>query len=178
MNANRYAAISAWFHWISAALILVQFWLGFTFHDFPRQSAERALYFGWHKTVGVVLLLLVLARLINRFLVPPPAMPKGSPRGEKLLANVTHWSLYALLLLLPVTALMHLGGRAKDGMVDLNWGLRFPALPGEAATGLDLGHVHEFLAKVMIGLLVLHVLAALYHQVRRDRAAGRMWPFR
>ena len=42
-------------HWLMAALVLVQVWIGFTFHAMPR-GPERSDLFLWHKTVGATIL--------------------------------------------------------------------------------------------------------------------------
>ena len=64
-------------HWIIAALVVVQLWLGFTFHRFLPPGPERMEIFTWHKTVGALILLLTLIRLgvaadrIRRRPIPP-----------------------------------------------------------------------------------------------------------
>ena len=68
----RYRPIVVAIHWISAALILWQIWLGFQFGDYPKGSPERTELFTLHKTVGVAILLLALLRLAVRLMNPPP----------------------------------------------------------------------------------------------------------
>ena len=174
---SRYTTVSVWFHWLSAFLIVIQIWTGFTFHDMARGPARDAM-FDWHKLVGVTILLLAVARLLHRLVVPPPALPKKMPGWEKAAANVSHIALYALMIIIPYTGIAAVSARADGGMIDLKFGLQFPTLPGASLVG-DIGSIHELLAKLLIGLLVLHVLAALYHQFGPTKiASGRMWPFK
>ena len=79
-----------------------------------------------------------------------------------------------MLIALPLTGLIAVSGKSKNGMVDLLWGLQLPALP----LGDGFGDVHVVLVWTTIALLILHVAGAVWHDwIRRDRAAGRMPPF-
>jgi cytochrome b561 len=174
----RYRRTVAWIHWITAVLVLMQIYIGFTFHDLPRGSDERAFVFGWHKTWGVVILLLALARLAVRLMNPPPPYPDDFPKWRRFAAVWSHRLLYFMLLALPLTGLAAVSGRAEGGWVSLQLGLSFPAIPGVGEDN-DFGDVHELLVWVTIALLVLHVSAALYNQfIDRGAVAGRMWPFK
>nr|WP_294851065.1 cytochrome b [uncultured Sphingomonas sp.] len=158
-------------HWISAALILTQMWLGYTFHDLPKGTPERDNMFLWHKTVGVTILLLVIVRLIVRLMNPPPLYPSSMPRWDRMAAIWVERLLYFFMFALPLTGLMAV---SKGGsMTSLQFGLAFPTIPLP-----DLGELHEPLVFGMWVLLAIHVLAALKHQfVDRDGVAGRMIPF-
>jgi len=173
----RYRKVVMWIHWITAMLVLMQIYIGFTFHAMPRGTPEREFVFGWHKTWGVLILLLALARLAVRLMNPPPPFPKDYPQWKRLVAVWTHRLFYFLLIVLPLTGLAAASGRAKDGWVQLQLGLRIPAIPGIPKDN-EFHEVHEMLVWVTIGLLVLHVSAALYNQFfDRSGVSGRMWPF-
>ncbi|WP_051504388.1 cytochrome b [Sphingomonas jaspsi] len=169
---GRYSTATAAIHWLSAALIIWQVYLGFEFGDYPKGSPERAQLFTLHKSVGVALLLLAIVRLAVRLKNPPPAYPATMPQWEQTVSTWTHRLFYVLLFALPLTGLMLV---SKGGaMTDLVGGLKFPTIPTP-----DIGEVHEPLAFAMIGLFVLHVGGALKHMfVDRDATAGRMPPFR
>ena len=176
--AIRYRPIVVWIHWIAAALILFQIWLGHYFHDLPRGSAERMEAFGWHKTLGALILILSLARVAVRLMNPPPPYPMEMARWERALAVWTHRLFYILLIILPLTGLAAASGRAEGGFVDLQLGLKLPAIPGVPKDS-EFGDIHETLVWVTIGLLVLHVAGALKHQfIDRGPSADRMPPFR
>ena len=176
--AIRYRKIVMWIHWITALLVIMQVYIGFTFHDLPRGSEERAFVFGWHKTWGALILLLALARLAVRLLNPPPPYPSDYPKWRRFFAVWNHRIFYILLLALPLTGLAAVSGRAEDGWVPLQLGLRIPAIPGIPQEN-EFGDVHEILVWTTLTLVVLHVSAALYNQfVDRGPIAGRMWPFR
>src|SRR3569833_3111971 len=67
---RRYSNIAVAFHWVTVALVLFQLWLGFSVADMTR-GPERDHLFTWHRTVGAVILLVVLARLTYRLFNPP-----------------------------------------------------------------------------------------------------------
>ncbi len=171
-RAIRYGRLAIAIHWLSAALILIQVWLGFTFHDLPKGTAERAEFFLWHKTLGVTILLLGLTRLAVRLIDAPPPYPADFPKWERRVAVWNHRAFYFLIIALPLTGLAAV---SKGGAwTDLMFGMIFPTLPMPA-----LGEAHEVLVFATIGLLVIHVLAALKNQfLNRGPVADRMPPFR
>ena len=177
-QAVRYRKIVMWIHWITAILVVMQVYIGFTFHDLPRGSEERAFVFGWHKTWGALILILALVRLAVRLINPPPPFPSDYPAWKRAAAVWSHRFFYVLLIALPLTGLAAVSGRAEDGWVPLQLGLQLPAIPGIPKEN-GFGDVHEVLVFVTLALVALHVLAALYNQfVDRGPVAGRMWPFK
>lgn len=173
-RAIRYGGLAVAIHWLSAALILTQIWLGFAFGNFPKGSAERVELFTWHKTVGVVILLLALTRLAVRLIDAPPPYPEDFPKWERRVAVWSHRLLYFMMIALPLTGLAAVSKGATGGMTQLAFGTWFPVVPIPA-----LGGAHELLAYAMIGLLAVHVLAALKNQfLTGGPVAGRMPPFR
>ena len=176
-RAVRYRRIVMWIHWMTAILIIMQIYIGFVFSDMPR-GPDRSFVFAWHKTWGVLILLLAFARLGVRLMNPPPPYPSDYPKWKRFFAVWNHRAFYVLLFALPLTGLAAVSGRADGGWIDLQMGLSFPAIPGIPAEN-EFGDVHELLVFVTIGLLVLHVAAALHNQfISRSPTAGRMWPFR
>lgn len=166
----RYRPLVMWIHWISAILILAQWWIGVTFEDMPK-GPERGEVFTLHKTVGVVILLLAIARLGVRIANPPPPYPQDMPKWERALAVWTHRLFYFLLIALPLTGLMLV---SKGGATtELAGGIPFPTIPTPA-----IGELHEPLVTAFLVLLALHVLGALKHQfIDKDATSARMWPF-
>ena len=176
LRYNRGAVI---IHWVTALLLLMQIYIGFTFSDMPR-GPDRSFVFEWHRTWGVLILLLALFRLGWRMAHRPPPYPPELPRWERLAATWNHRAFYFLLIVLPLTGLMAISsGRS---MTTLAGGIPFPLIPGVSEALSDrMGEVHETLVTITLVLIALHVGAALKHQFidgRRGRAAGRMWPFK
>jgi len=172
-KAVRYRTIVVAIHWLSAVLIIAQIFIGLKFADMPK-GPDRMVAFGWHKTVGVTILLLAVVRLAVRLRNPPPAFPNVLPKWERTVAVWNHRIFYFLLIALPLTGLSLVSKRAVGGMTELVGGLKFPAI----SLG-PVGETHALLAWAMIALLVLHVGAALKQQFYdRSIVADRMPPFR
>jgi cytochrome b561 len=179
LRAVRYRSIVVWVHWITAAVVVTQVALGFAFHRFYEQGTpERMELFAWHKTVGALILVLALIRLAVRLMNPPPPYPSDFPRWRRFVAVWTHRLFYVMLIVLPLTGLAAVSGRAEDGTVPLRFGLSLPAIPGIPREN-DFGDVHEILVWTTLVLVVFHVSAALYNQFGSStNVADRMPPFR
>jgi cytochrome b561 len=177
-QAVRYKSIVVWIHWITAALVVAQVIVGFTFAEFLEKGPTRTEVFAWHKTLGATILVLALVRLAVRLLNPPPPYPSDFPRWERFLAVWNHRIFYVLLIALPLTGLAAVSGRAEDGTVPLLFGLKLPEIPGISPDN-EFGDVHEILVFSTLALVVLHVGAALYNQFGSStNVADRMPPFR
>lgn len=174
---SRYGRGAAVLHWLMAALILLQLYVGWTFHHMERGPA-RGEWFLWHKTLGVAILLLALARLAWRLMHRPPPFPPELPRWQRLAALWNHRAFYVLIIVLPLTGLTAISDGAESSTTSLQFGLAFPLVPGvPEALGDFAGELHEWLVKLTIALLALHVAAALKHQfLDRNRMTGRMPP--
>jgi cytochrome b561 len=179
LRAVRYRSIVVWIHWITATVVIAQVAVGFAFHRlFERGTPERMEFFAWHKTLGALILILALVRLAVRLMNPPPPYPADFPRWRRFAAVWTHRFFYIMLIVLPLTGLAAVSGRAEDGTVPLLFGLSLPAIPGIPEEN-ELGEVHEILVWVTLALVVVHITAALYNQFGpRTNVADRMPPFR
>ncbi len=179
LDAVRYKSIVVWIHWITAAVVVAQVIVGFTFHRVLEQgTAERMEMFAWHKTLGATILVLALIRLAVRLMNPPPPYPSDFPKWERFLAVWNHRLFYILLVALPLTGLAAVSGRAVGGLVPLKFGLELPAIPGIAEEN-SFGDVHVVLVFTTLALVVLHIAAALYNQFgSATNVADRMPPFR
>jgi cytochrome b561 len=174
----RYSNVNVAFHWVTAVLVLLQIWLGLSFADMAN-GPEKANLFTWHRTIGSVILLLVLARLTYRLMNPPPPYPPELPRWERFAGTWNHRLFYLLLIAMPIGGLLAVSGLTPGPNITLAGGISFPKIPGVSKElGEIAGDVHSAAAWLLIALIVLHVAAALKHQFfDRNRAAGRMPPF-
>ena len=179
VRAVRYRSIVVWIHWITASFVIAQVMVGFTFHRFlERGTPERMLMLDWHKTLGVVILLLALLRLSIRLINAPPPYPSDFPKWERFVAVWSHRFFYLMLIVLPLTGLAAVSGRAEDGTVPLLFGLSVPAIPGVPKEN-DFGEIHEYLVWLTLALLIFHIGAALKNQFASTTVvADRMPPFR
>lgn len=175
----RYSNVNVAFHWATAALVLFQIWLGLSFAEMA-QGPDRTNLFTWHKTIGALILLLVLARLTYRLANPPPPYPPELPRWERVAGTWNHRLFYLLLIVMPIGGLVAVSGLSRGPTIELLGGVTISKIPGiSRELGELAGEVHAAAAWLLIALIALHVAAGLKHQFYdRNRAAGRMPPFR
>lgn len=176
MEALRYSTTARVFHWIMAALILLTIPAGFIMvqPDLDRQ-VQNALFL-YHKNVGVLLLLLVVARLAWHLITPPPPLPAHVPNWQARIARVTHVSLYILLFVMPVAGYIRV--RAGGFPIESLDALGVPSLvPRSDALADTAKSVHYVAGVTITAVLALHVSAALFHGiVKRDGVFSRIWP--
>ena len=162
-----------WLHWIVAALVLAQFALGWVAVSL-RVSPLKLDLFVWHKSIGLVVLALVVARIFWRLANPSPAPPAATPAWERRAARASHVLLYAVVIAMPLTGWI-LNSAAN---VPFRW-FRLVPLPAIVAPGEQTAELaaraHLALFVVLAALLAVHVGAALWHHfVRRDDVLTRM----
>jgi cytochrome b561 len=176
---QRYSNTAVTIHWITVVLVLFQIWLGLSFADLA-QGPQRSLLFTWHRTIGAAILLVTIARLTYRLMNPPPPFSADLPKWERLAAVWNHRLLYILLIGLPIGGFIAVSGMVKGATTTLLGRVRIPVIPGVSKqVGEAAGAVHSALAWVLMGLIALHVLAALKQQfIDHAPVAGRMPPFR
>lgn len=177
---RRYINAAVAIHWITALLVVTQVIIGFTFDNMERGPGRMQL-FTWHKTIGVLILLMAIVRLVVRLKNPPPPFPPELPRWERIAAVWNHRAFYFLLFALPLTGLIAISGGGDQGTTSLVGGIPFPLLPGlSEAAGDASGDIHVILVFTTLFLLLFHIGAALKQQFvdRPGRTSGRMPPFR
>jgi cytochrome b561 len=176
---RRYSNAAVTFHWVTAALVIFQLWLGFSFADMAK-GPDRSNLFTWHRAVGAVILLVVLARLTYRLFNPPPAYPPDLPRWERVAGTWNHRLFYLLLIAMPIGGVIAVSGLTPGPNIILLGGITIPKIPGISREMGELAaNVHSAAAWVLVVLIVVHVGAALKHQfIDHNRASGRMPPFK
>jgi cytochrome b561 len=175
---RRYSNIAVAFHWVTAVLVLAQLYVGFAFAT-AEQGSERTEMLTWHKTIGVLILLITLSRLGYRLVNPPPAFPPDLPRWERAPATWSHRLFYFLLIVMPLSGLAAVSAHAKGPTTPLVGGIPLPVIPGVGEQAGEIAAtIHVVLVAVLVVALLVHVAAALKHQFfDHIPAAGRMPPF-
>jgi cytochrome b561 len=171
-----WGAVAKALHWLVALLILVQFALGWIAVSW-RLSPTKLELFVWHKSIGILVLALVVLRLLWRLSNPPPTSPPGMAGWERLAAWTNHLLLYALMLAMPLSGWII--NSAANVPFEVFWLIPLPDLVGPSRSLADTAKlVHLLLFWLIAAVIAIHVAAALrHHFVRRDAVLSRMLPF-
>ena len=183
LRSPRYDPFSQALHWLTAVAVTIAFILGpGGFGRLMRQGIDPATRSDivWHESLGLLVLVLTLTRLVWIALRPRAqrhALPPWMERSSK----IVHVVLWILLLALPLTALLSLGSEGHP--LTVLGGLRIDRMPLIANSGIgnlaDWGDVHGWLGDILIWLAGFHAIAALYHHfVRKDGVLRAMLPGR
>lgn len=168
-----YGVIARLFHWIMAALVAVMVLLGFYMNALDFTALKLALY-DWHKSLGTLVLFLVVLRLLWRRASKPPAALPAHQKWERILAHVAHYTLYLLLFLLPVTGwLMSSAGDFSHSFFGL---FSMPDLVEKDETLFrQMRVMHGVLVYILLFVLFLHIAGAVkHHVIDRDITLVRM----
>jgi cytochrome b561 len=171
---DRYGFVAKILHWLMAIAMIGLWGVGTWMSDLENSPTKFTVY-GLHKAVGITILMLVIVRLAWRFSQPQPALPSNMSFIMRSLAHLGHFSLYGLMILIPLSGWSMSSAAGYPVSYFGLWTL--PNLV-EANKPLAefLNETHEILALVMIILVVIHALAACYHQwILKDGLLRRMF---
>jgi superoxide oxidase len=178
MFKNRFDGVSIALHWsVGVAIIAVAAIELLRGEIFPKDSYAREALKAVHDPAGTVVFALVLLRLVWRSVHPAPAMPMSMHPWETVAAKLTHYALYAMMVMIPLTGIAYTLGRGRS----IDFGIFQIAYPLDHVINRNgtrtLKNVHEFLGQAVLVLAFVHAAAALWHHyVRKDDVLTRMLP--
>lgn len=172
-DTQNYNSLSRFVHWIMAALILGLVLVGFFMAQMDSAPLKFEIY-GWHKSLGITVLLLALIRVAWKFYKKPPASLSAHKNWEKLLSKTIHIVLYVSLFVMPLSGwvMSSSGGHAVHffGLFELPQ----IAAKDKVISGLARS-VHYYAALGVVGSVALHVVGALkHHFMDKDVTLTRM----
>ncbi len=171
----RFDRVAVLLHWLVAALIVAAFGLGVVMVDIPGLTPTKLRYFSWHKWLGVTVLALVAFRLLWRLRHGAPR-PVEMPAWQQRAALVIHALLYLLMFAVPLSGYFY---SLAAGVPVVYLGvLPLPELIGpDPVLKPVLKELHLTLVYTMLAFVIVHVVAALKHQlIDRDGLLRRMLP--
>jgi cytochrome b561 len=180
-SIERYSLTAIVLHWVLALAILTAFAVGLVLDDMPF-SPFKLKVINWHKWAGVTILFLSVLRLLWRLAKRPPALParieRAMPGWQRAAYHGTHHLMYVLFFAVPLLGWAY--SSAKGFPIVWFGVLPLPdLLPVNKELAETLKEVHGLAAYGLIGLVCLHVGAALKHQfIDRDGLISRMLPGR
>ena len=178
---NRYDRISITFHWLTALAVAIAFTLGpGDFGQLVKQGVDPGsrLDIVWHESLGMLVFVLTFLRLL--WITTRPRPPQSNmAQWMRLASRATHIALWALLLMLPTTAVLSL--MTEGTPLTLLGGIRINGstlLANSVLNGVvDWGEVHKLLGTAIIWLAGLHAGAALFHHFKlKDGVLRSMLP--
>jgi cytochrome b561 len=181
---EKYSKTAVALHWLIA--------LGIAFNMamlFMGDDARPRWYINMHKSLGIVLLLLVIGRILWRYMNTPPALPEYK-RWEVVLSKATHHLLYILMIFMPLSGWL-MNSASFNTSTGQAYGIDiFHVIPWfniplfsnmseqtREAWHFGLGAAHGFSTQiVLLLLLALHIGGALKHQfLDKEKQFQRMW---
>ncbi|WP_037254945.1 cytochrome b/b6 domain-containing protein [Roseobacter sp. SK209-2-6] len=188
-SAQRYGSIAKFFHWLTALLMLTVFPLGLVasnlshsilsaeFDGSAETIARAVLLFSIHKTLGVTIFFVAIARILWALTQPKPGLLHPENKPEAFAAETVHWLLYGAMLIAPLSGWIH--HAATTGFAPIWWpfGQDLPFVPKSEGLAALFGTLHWLAVFTLLGAFGLHVAGALKHAViDRDATLQRMLP--
>lgn len=183
---ERYSGVAITLHWAIALLLITNIGVAWYFNTLTGTAKIEPLQL--HKSIGITVLILSVARLAWRLAVPAPKLPDYVTGWEKWLAQAVHVLFYVVMLGLPLSgwSMVSASPLIKVFPITLYHLVPWPALSFltnlphdqlKQAHGVFMA-IHGLLGKLAYGLIVLHVAGALKHQfISQDDVVARMIPF-
>lgn len=168
---DRYGAMAVSIHWLSALLILALLGSGFRAAN-SLDAAAKAEFLRFHIPVAIIVLLLTALRIVWwwRFDRKPLSV-EGTPRWQERIARSVHVAFYIVIFGMVTSGI---GMMVLSGAAPAVFGAAGAVLPN--FTDYPPRVPHGLGAFLIVGLLIFHATAALYHQfIRRDGLLQRMW---
>lgn len=176
MESNKnwhYDTITKVLHWMIAFLLIGLVSLGWYMMSIEDQP-NSGWYFNLHKSFGLIAAMLIFFRFIWRFTHVPAPLPSSVPHWQTLLSRAIHLLLYVCMLIMPITGFIG----ASFSKYGVNFfGVELPNWVNQRhAVSEQFFEVHAVVAWILVGLVALHILAAMKHLViNRDNVFQRMW---
>jgi cytochrome b561 len=174
-RTDHYPATSKLLHWLVAACVLTTVPVAMAMGRVS-QGPTQDFLFNLHKSLGILILLLMTLRLINRLVAGAPIAEPGIEPWQKTVSSIVHTALYVLLFAMAIVGYI---ANSAYGAATPFFGLfNLPAAVGQnEALSKQLFAIHHWVGWFVVGLVLLHVGAALYHHfVSRDTVLRRMLP--
>lgn len=172
-SPSTYGTVSKTLHWLIALLVIIMLTGGFFMDDIANKSLKMTIY-NLHKLTGIAIFVLMLCRLVWRLSNPRPDLAPQTPRIEKILATLGHSLFYVLVIAMPLSGWIM--STAADHAPSLGaLALPLPFIARSQALSSLFNDYHQTIAWVIIGLIVLHIAAALkHHFVNKDHVLKGM----
>lgn len=167
---GRYSLSVRIMHWLVAALVFTMLIVGFALAN---ALADYTALLMLHKTLGALIFVVMIVRVVNRLREHAPTLPATVGRWERRAVIGSEVTLYAALLAQPVVGWAML---TAAGLPVIIGGVRLPSIvPVDAGLYALLRNGHSVIAYTLVVLVAAHASAVLFHTLTlRDGMLGRM----
>jgi cytochrome b561 len=171
---NRFGAVSIFLHWVTAAAIFGLFAVGWYMIDLSYYDSMSKVLLESHRSIGILLGLLLAFRLLWNAFNRRPDPVAGSTKLDGVMAKMAHYTMHLLMVLIVVSG--YLISTAKGASISVFDWFEVPATLSGITNQEDIaGEIHKILAYAIIGLAALHTAAALkHHFIDKDETLRRM----
>jgi len=174
-RTDGYPTSSKLLHWLVAICVLTTAPVAIAMTRVSEGPTQDML-FNFHKSLGVLILILMILRLINRLAVGAPIADPGIEPWQKTVSAAVHTSFYVLLLAMPIVGYIANSAYGAPtpffGLFELP-----PIVDKNEAISTPLFTIHRWVGWLLIILVLTHVGAALHHHfIRGDNVLQRMLP--
>ncbi len=167
---DSFGLVTRGLHWGIALLVVVMLSLGLKLESLEPGMASIRLY-SLHKSLGIMTLSLMLARILWHLYSPPPRPIGGG--WQATLARLGHLAIYALLIAIPLSGWAASSATGIDTVLFDRWTL--PPIAPVSILWEERGFaLHGILTKILIALIFLHMGAALKREMDGDGTLRRM----
>lgn len=170
---NSYGIIAKTFHWLLFLMLTVAVIAGNFLASLPK-GEEKMAFAGVHKSVGLIIISLVLLRLFWKLINVTPQPLAGTPPLQTLLANVMHWGLYVLMLAQPLSGILM--SQAAGYPVSFFGLFKLPTIIDKSKSMAEAYHgAHEIIWILLVVAVLAHAGVGLHHHfVKKNNVLRRM----
>ncbi|MBN1378186.1 MAG: cytochrome b [Gammaproteobacteria bacterium] len=171
---SQYGYFNIMAHWLTAVIVIGLFCLGIWmisldyYHPWYKDAPQI------HRSLGILLALLIVLRLLLRLFMPVPKPLASLKRWERITSVLVHWSMYGLVLITII--LGYLISTADGRAISVFGWFEIPATLTSIPQQADLaGELHYYFAVTLLILVGIHALAAIkHHFIDKDTTLLRM----
>ena len=176
MKSNKnwhYDTITRLLHWVIAVLLIGLISIGWYMISIEDQP-NSGWYFNLHKSFGIITAILIFFRLIWRFTHKLAPLPSSIPYWQTIVSRGIHVLLYFCMIIMPITGFIG-ASFSKYGIIF--FGVELPNWVNKSnAISEKFFEIHIVVAWILVGLIVVHILAAIKHLIiNKDKVFQRMW---
>lgn len=161
-STDRWGALAQGFHWAVLMFFVFEYAIAQVMEHSTLGMSVKTMFM-LHKSVGVLLLLVVIARVVWRMTDKPPQEVPG-PAWQQSAARLTHLALYGIMVMVPFTGYVMSVAGGKEWLWFGQWVM--PNVVGIDPPLKSLARKsHFFFVDVAVGLIALHVGAVVFHKL-------------